>query len=104
MLSSEELDLQFERIVVVLLEHDEVEGGNEDGEGGDDEGDQHDWVRVQDQRVFVVHGEQEVKMDRELGEVLVEEGVGSHELSERDRLFENRDRVIDAERIKHGGE
>ena len=43
-------------------------------------------------------------MDRELREVLVEEGVGSHELSERDRLLENRDCVIDAERVEHGGE
>ena len=51
-----------------------------------------------------MHGDQEVKMDRELREVLVEEGVGSHELSERDRLLENCDRVIDAERVKHGGE
>ena len=37
MLSPEEFDFQLERIVVVLLEHDEVEGRNEDGEGGDDE-------------------------------------------------------------------
>ena len=43
-------------------------------------------------------------MDRELREILVEEGVGSHELSERNRLLENGDRVIDAERVKHGGE
>ena len=48
MLSPEEFDLQLERIVVVLLEHDEVEGRNEYGEGGDDERDQNDRFRVQD--------------------------------------------------------
>ena len=48
MLSPEEFDLQLERIVVVLLEHDEVEGRNENGEGRDDERDQNDRFRVQD--------------------------------------------------------
>ena len=61
-LSSIELYFQLKWIVVILFEHDEIEEGNENSEGGDDEGDQHNRVFMQDQRIFVVHCNQEVKM------------------------------------------
>lgn len=48
--------------------------------------------------------EKEVQMDHQLGEVLEEEGVGAHQLAKHDWLLVDGHRVVDTERVEHGGQ
>jgi hypothetical protein len=70
--------LNNDRVEIVELKHDEVEEGNHDGEAGDDQRYQDERVLVQDYRGWIVHEDEEIEMDRELGEVLAEECVRTH--------------------------